>query len=60
MMDLSQSTPQGATVLNYEEMDFSDISSGFPGIMTTHDNDTPDLVDISECQDTIQHKAWFA
>ena len=25
-MDLPQSTPQGATVLNYEQMDFSEIS----------------------------------
>ena len=46
-MDLPQSTPHGDAVLNYEQMDFSDISSDFPDIMmTTSDNDIPDLVDI--------------
>ena len=56
-MDLPQSTPQGTTVLNYKQMDFSDISSDFPDIMTTtSDDNIPDLVDISECLDSMQHK----
>ena len=60
-MDLPQSIPQGAAVLNYELMHFSDISSDLHDIMmTTSDDDIPDLVDISECLDNIQHKAWFA
>ena len=60
-MDLPQSIPQSATVLNYEVMVFSDISSDIPDIMTTgSDNDIPDLVDISECLDNIQHNVWFA
>ena len=59
-MDLLQSTPQGTTVCNYELMDFSDITSDLPDIMTTTcDDDIPHLVDISECLDNIQHKAWF-
>ena len=60
-MDLPQPTwGQVATVLNYEQMDFSDISSDFPDIMTTtSDNDIPDLVDISECLDNMQHDTWF-
>ena len=59
-MDLPQSTPQGTTVLNYMQMDFSDISSDFPDIMmTTSDDDIPNLADISECLDNMQHKAWF-
>ena len=60
-MDFFQSTPQGAAVLNYEQMDFSDISSDFPDIMTiSSDDDVPDLDDISECLDNMQCKAWFA
>ena len=60
-MHLPQSTPQGATVHNYKQMDFSDTSWDFPDIMmTTSDNDIPDLVDISECLDNIEHDAWFA
>ena len=60
-MDLPQSTPQGAMVLNYEEMDFSDISLDFPDtMMTMSDNDIHDLVDISECLDNMQHEVWFA
>ena len=60
-MDLPQSTPQGATVLNYELMDFSDISSDLPDIMmTTSDDDIPNLVYISEHLDNIQHDIWFA
>ena len=59
-MDLPQSIPQGAIVLNYEQMDFSDISSESPDIMmTTSDDDIPDLVDISECLYNMQHEAWF-
>ena len=57
-MDLLQSTPQSATVLNYEQMDFSDISSDFLEIMMTKsDNDIPDHVDISKCLDNMQHEA---
>ena len=55
-MDLLQSTPQGAIVLNYEQIDFSDIPSDFPDIMmTTSDNDIPDFEDIpnSEHMDNI-------
>ena len=60
-MDLPQSTPQGAAVLNYEQMDFSDISSDFPDIiMTTSNEEIPDLKDISECLDNMQCEAWFA
>ena len=62
-MHLPQSTPQDAAVLNYELMDFSDISSDLPDIiMTTSDNDIPDLVDISDSEhlDNIQHRVWFA
>ena len=62
-MDLPQSTPQDAAVLNYELMDFNDISSDLPDIMTTtSDDDIPDLMDIlnSEHLDNIQHKARFA
>ena len=57
-IDLPQSTPQNATMLNYEQMDFIDISSDFPDIMTTtSDDDIPDLVDISDFLDNMQHKA---
>ena len=62
-MDLPHSTPQEAAVINYELMDFSDISSDLPEIMTTmSDNDIPDLVDNldSEHLDNIQHDVWFA
>ena len=34
-MDLPQSTPQDNTVLNYKQMDLSDISSNFPDIKMT-------------------------
>ena len=52
---------QDEAVLNYELMDFSDISSDLPDIMMTmSDDDIPDLVDISECLDNIQHGEWFA
>ena len=57
-MDLPQSTPQDAAVFWYELMDFNDISSDLPDIMmTTSDDDIPDLVDIldSEHLDNIQH-----
>ena len=63
MMDLPQSTPQGAAIFCYEVMDFSDISSNLPDIMmTTSDDDIPDLEDISysECRDNIQQRGWFA
>ena len=59
-MDLLQSTPQHEAVLNYEQMDFCNISSDLPDIMTTmSDDDIPDLVDIlnSEHLDNIQHTA---
>ena len=62
-MDLPQSTPQDAAVCCYEQMDFSDISSGLPDIMTTtHDDDIPDLVHISDSEhlDNIQHNIWVA
>ena len=62
-MDLPQSTPQDAAVFHYELMDFSDISSDLPDVMmTTSDDDIPDLVDISDskCLDNIQHGVWFA
>ena len=56
-MDLPQSTLQGATMLNYKQMDFSDISSDFPDIMmTTSDEDIPYLADISECLENMQHE----
>ena len=42
-------------------MDFSDISSDFPDIMTTAgDDDILELKDIFECLNNMQHKAWFA
>ena len=51
----------GATVLNYKQMDFSDISSDFPDIMMkVSGDDIPDLLDISECLDNIQHEVWYA
>ena len=60
-MDIPQSSPQGVTVLNYEQMDFSDISFDFPDIMmTTSDNDIPELEDITEHLDNMQHEALFA
>ena len=62
-MVLPQSTPHGAAVLNYEQMEFSDISSDFPdNMMTTSNDDIPDLEDISnfEQMDNIKHEAWFA
>ena len=62
-MDLPQSTPQDIAVLNYELMDFSDISSDLPDIMmTTSDNDIPDLENISYSEHLIntQHRVWFA
>ena len=62
-MDLPQSTPQDAVVLNYELMDFSDISSNLPDIMMkTSDDYILDLLDItdSECLDNIQCGASFA
>ena len=53
-MDLPQFTPQGATVLNFELMDFSDISSDLPDIMmTTSDNDILDLGDISDSENGV-------
>ena len=62
-MDLPQSTLQDAAVFHYELMDFSDISTDLPDIMTTtSDNDIPELGNIlySEHLDNIQHGAWFA
>ena len=47
----------------YEKMDFSDISSDLPDIMTTtSDDDIPDLEDILDSAhlDNIQHGVWFA
>ena len=60
-MDLPQSTPQDEAVLNYELMDFSDISSDLPDIiMIMSDNDIPDLVEFYECLDNMQCGIWFA
>ena len=60
-MDLTLPTPQGDAVLDYELLDYSDISSDLPDVMmTTSEDDIPDLVDISECLDNIQYKVWFA
>ena len=53
-MDLPQSTPQNEAVFNYEQMDFSHISSDLPDIMTmTSDADIPDLDDDLDA-------VWFA
>ena len=52
-MDLPQSTPQAGAVLNHEQIDFCDISSDLPDIMTMSGNDIPDLVYISDA-------VWFA
>ena len=50
-IDLPQSTPQDAAVFCYEQMDFIDISSDFPDIiMTTSEDDIPDLEDILESE----------
>ena len=58
-MDLSQSMLQGATVLNYKLMDFSDISSYPPDIMMTmSDNDIPYPVDVSDSEHL--DAVWFA
>ena len=49
-------------VLNYELMDFNDMSSDLPDtVMTRGNNDIPDLVDISDSEhlDNVQHKVWF-
>ena len=52
-MDLLQSMEQNETVFNYEQMDFSDISSDLPDIMMmTSDADIPDLADVSDA-------VWF-
>ena len=62
-MDLPQSMPQGAGVPHYKLMDFSDISSDLPDILTTRSHDDIlDLVDIldSEHLDNIQHGLLFA
>ena len=48
-MDLLQSMPKSETMFNYDPMDFSDISSGLPDIMTTtSDTDLPNLDDIMD------------
>ena len=53
-MDLLQSTLQNEAVFNYEQMDFSDISSDLPDIMMMmSDADIPDLTDVSDA-------VWFA
>ena len=62
-MDLLQSMPQNEAVVNYEQMDFSDISADIPDMMATvSDDDIPDLVDLSHSEqlDNIQDEAWFA
>ena len=61
-MDVPQSVPQDVAVLCYDQIDFSDISSDLPDIMTTSDEDIPDLVDISDSEhlDNTQHRLWFA
>ena len=52
-MDLLQTTPWNEAVFYYDLMDFSDISSDLPDIMmTTSDNDIPDLVDVLDA-------VWF-
>ena len=52
-MDLLQSTPQNEAVFNYDPLDFSDISSDLPDIMTTtSDIDIPDFNDVSDA-------VWF-
>ena len=58
-MDLPQSISQDVAVFNYELMDFRDISPDLPDIMmTTRDDDIPDLVDISDSDHlhNIQHR----
>ena len=55
-------SPQATAVLNYELMDFSDISSDLPDVMTTTCvNDIPDHEDISDSEhlNNIQHGVWF-
>ena len=53
-IDLLQSTPWNEAVFYYNLMDFSNISSDLPDIMmTTSDNDIPNLVDVSDA-------IWFA
>ena len=51
-MDLTQSTTQNEAVFYHDPMDFIDISSDLLDIMTTSDNDIPDLVDVSDA-------VWF-
>ena len=52
-MDLLQSTPWNAVVFNYEQMDFSDISSDLPDIMMMmSDTDIPHPTDVSDA-------VWF-
>ena len=53
-MDLIQSTPWHEAVFNYDPMDFSDISSDLPDIITmSSDPDIPYLDDVSDA-------VWFA
>ena len=62
-IDLPKSTPQDTAVFCYELMDFSDIPSDLPDIMTvTSDDDIPHLEDISDLEylNTTQHGLWFA
>ena len=52
-MDLLQSMPQNEAMCNYDLLDFSDISSDLPDIMTTtSDFDIADLDDVSNA-------VWF-
>ena len=53
-MGLPQSTAWNEAAFCYDPVDFSDISSDLPDIMTTtSDNDIPNLVDVSDA-------VWFA
>ena len=59
----SQSTPQDVVVFYYQQMNFSSISPDLPDIMmTTGDDDIPDIEDISDSAhlDNIQDSVWFA
>ena len=60
-VDSLQSMPWNVAVLNYKQMDISDISADLPDIMTTmSDDDIPDLVDLSNSEhlDNIQQKTY--
>ena len=59
-MDLLQSTPQNEAVFNYDQMDFSEISSDLQDIMTiTSDTDIPNLDDVSDAVWYAKHYHWL-